>query len=167
MSYTKTTWVAGDVITATKLNKLEEGAGDINGEYTPTVWVAGDVITAVKLNKLEQGVADASGGDFVYVAEEQTITFTEGEGSIVIDATQLVNHDPVLIKIKEDNLNGTGHFTYIAEDDQTFNLLCGSTTYDPLGLEIYTEDGSTWKMMSTNNTMTEPRTVTIIKMPEF
>lgn len=28
--------------------------------YTPTVWETGDVITAEKLNKAEQGIADAS-----------------------------------------------------------------------------------------------------------
>ena len=30
--------------------------------YTPTTWVAGDTVTATKLNKLEQGVANAGSG---------------------------------------------------------------------------------------------------------
>jgi len=30
--------------------------------YEPTVWATGDVITSTKLNKLENGVAEASGG---------------------------------------------------------------------------------------------------------
>ena len=30
--------------------------------YTPTEWVSGDVITAAKMNKLENGVANAGGG---------------------------------------------------------------------------------------------------------
>lgn len=30
--------------------------------YTPTTWKDGDVITAVKMNKIEQGVANVSGG---------------------------------------------------------------------------------------------------------
>jgi hypothetical protein len=33
--------------------------------YTPTNWATGDVITAVKLNKLEQGVASAGGATVV------------------------------------------------------------------------------------------------------
>ena len=33
--------------------------------YTPTVWKEGDVVTSSKLNKLEKGVADASGGGLV------------------------------------------------------------------------------------------------------
>ena len=30
--------------------------------YEPTVWASGDVITSTKLNKLENGLAEASGG---------------------------------------------------------------------------------------------------------
>lgn len=30
--------------------------------YTPTVWANGDTITATKLNKIENGIADAGGG---------------------------------------------------------------------------------------------------------
>lgn len=33
--------------------------------YTPTNWVTGDTITATKLNKLEQGVANAGGGGLI------------------------------------------------------------------------------------------------------
>lgn len=33
--------------------------------YTPTTWAAGDTVTATKLNKLEQGVANASPWDAV------------------------------------------------------------------------------------------------------
>ena len=30
--------------------------------YTPTTWVTGDKVTATKLNKIEQGIANAGGG---------------------------------------------------------------------------------------------------------
>ena len=30
--------------------------------YTPTTWVTGDTVTATKLNKIEQGIADSGGG---------------------------------------------------------------------------------------------------------
>ena len=30
--------------------------------YTPTTWTTGDTITATKLNKMEQGIASAGGG---------------------------------------------------------------------------------------------------------
>lgn len=42
--------------------------------YTPTTWVTGDTITATKLNKLEQGVANAGGGNGGTVFYEVTTT---------------------------------------------------------------------------------------------
>lgn len=36
--------------------------------YTPTTWVTGDTITATKLNKMEQGIADSGGYDLVLSA---------------------------------------------------------------------------------------------------
>ena len=34
--------------------------------YTPTTWVTGDTITATKLNKMEQGIAGAGAGDILF-----------------------------------------------------------------------------------------------------
>lgn len=62
MSYEPTTWVTGDIITATKLNNIESGVQSVSSSYTPTTWVTGDIITAVKLNNIEQGIANAGGG---------------------------------------------------------------------------------------------------------
>lgn len=36
--------------------------------YTPTTWVTGDTITATKLNKMENGIASAGGGFSQYTA---------------------------------------------------------------------------------------------------
>ena len=33
--------------------------------YTPTTWTTGDTITATKLNKIEQGIAGAGGGGLI------------------------------------------------------------------------------------------------------
>lgn len=38
--------------------------------YTPTNWVTGDTVTATKMNKLEQGVANAGGGGLVTVTSD-------------------------------------------------------------------------------------------------
>lgn len=62
MSYEPTTWVTGDIITATKLNNIESGVQSVSSSYTPTTWATGDIITAVKLNNIEQGIANAGGG---------------------------------------------------------------------------------------------------------
>ena len=42
--------------------------------YTPTTWVTGDTITAVKLNNMEQGIANAGGmvaPTFTEIGEQQ------------------------------------------------------------------------------------------------
>ena len=45
--------------------------------YTPTNWKNGDVVTSTKLNKLEQGVANAGGVTVLsVVADPQTMTVT-------------------------------------------------------------------------------------------
>ncbi len=35
--------------------------------YTPTTWVTGDDVTATKLNKIENGIANAKGNPYAYV----------------------------------------------------------------------------------------------------
>ena len=43
--------------------------------YTPTTWATGDTITATKLNKIENGIASAGGYDLVIVADATSHTF--------------------------------------------------------------------------------------------
>lgn len=62
MSYTPTNWESDDVVTATRMNALENAVGDMNMSYTPNTWVDGDVLTAAKMNALEQAVASGGGG---------------------------------------------------------------------------------------------------------
>ena len=40
--------------------------------YTPTTWTTGDTITATKLNKIENGIASAGGYDLVLLADGTT-----------------------------------------------------------------------------------------------
>lgn len=40
--------------------------------YTPTSWTTGDTITASALNKIEQGIADAGGGGAVIITDNGT-----------------------------------------------------------------------------------------------
>lgn len=42
--------------------------------YTPTEWVCGDIITAEKLNKLENGLADCCGGSAPLVVSVNSMT---------------------------------------------------------------------------------------------
>lgn len=47
--------------------------------YTPTVWANGDTITATKLNKMENGIADAGSGGGGGGALIVTATSSEGQ----------------------------------------------------------------------------------------
>lgn len=52
--------------------------------YVPTEWVTGDVITAVKLNKAENGIAAASvSGEIVAEADGGSLTLTKTYAQIV------------------------------------------------------------------------------------
>ena len=44
--------------------------------YTPTTWVNGDTITAQKLNKMEQGIAEGGGGAFMVTDDAGTLDQT-------------------------------------------------------------------------------------------
>lgn len=49
-------WVNGEVITATKLNSMENGVGENNMSYEKHTWETGELITAEKLNHMEEGI---------------------------------------------------------------------------------------------------------------
>ena len=70
--------------------------------YEPTVWAAGDVVTATKMNKIEQGISENSGGgstglvvnreeeDGVYILSERFSTIAdciESGGTVYIHGT--------------------------------------------------------------------------------
>jgi hypothetical protein len=79
MSYTPTEWESADIVTATRMNKLETAVGDMAMSYTPNTWSDGDILTADKMNALEQAVASGGGGSSDFSTAEVTIS---GELSI-------------------------------------------------------------------------------------
>ena len=50
-------WVAGEIISAEKLNQMEAKIKSIDIDYEKTNWQDGDIITAEKLNKMELGLS--------------------------------------------------------------------------------------------------------------
>lgn len=66
--------------------------------YTPTNWVTGDTVTATKLNKIEQGIAEAAGGkydvyDFVISrVDNGTPVIEKGVWSDIYDLLQAKEH---------------------------------------------------------------------------
>jgi len=91
MSYEPTTWVTGDIITATKLNNIESGVQSVSSSYTPTTWATGDIITATKLNNIEQGIANAGGGSSDFSTAE--VTIANNTGSLVTFDSPLIEED--------------------------------------------------------------------------
>lgn len=83
MSYEPTTWVTGDIITATKLNNIESGVQSVSSSYAPTTWTTGDIITATKLNNIEQGIANAGGGSSDFSTAQVTIVNESGYNRIL------------------------------------------------------------------------------------
>lgn len=74
MSYTPTEWEPTDVVTATRINALEQAVGDMNMSYTPNTWSDGDILSAEKMNALEQAVASGGGGSSDFSTAEVLIT---------------------------------------------------------------------------------------------
>ena len=76
--------------------------------YTPTEWKNGDVITAEKLNKIENGIKDIPNDDFyitiTYINEvtmdktfeEITEAYTQGKRLLV----KLVNHNNAILPLR-------------------------------------------------------------------
>lgn len=79
MSYTPTEWVTGDIVTAEKLNKLENAvANGVVPEYTSAD--KGKVLT----------LGDGSGSEMVVAVPEQTVTITGGQPEPLSDADESV-----------------------------------------------------------------------------
>ena len=55
-NYSKTTWQDEDIIQADNLNNIEQSINQINDEYTPHTWVEGEEITAEKLNNINTSI---------------------------------------------------------------------------------------------------------------
>ena len=79
MSYTPTEWESTNVVTATRMNALEQAVGDMNMSYTPNTWSDGDILSADKMNALEQAVASGGGGSSDFSTAQ--VTFDNSAGA--------------------------------------------------------------------------------------
>lgn len=55
-NYSKTTWQDNDIIQADNLNNIEQSINQINNEYTPHTWADNEEITAEKLNNINNSI---------------------------------------------------------------------------------------------------------------
>lgn len=102
MSYTPTEWESTDVVTATRMNTLEQAVGDMNMSYTPNTWSDGDILSAEKMNALEQAVASGGGGSSDFTTAEVTIINDSNNdnlsfyGSVCLEADALGEGSPAM-----------------------------------------------------------------------
>ena len=93
--------------------------------YTPTVWVTGDVITAVKLNKAENGIAAASVAELPSVSDtdEGKVLTVDSSGDWVAAASHVVlsvtidNEDTLHLGKSWDDLKGLSGIPVFAQFD--------------------------------------------------
>ena len=77
MSYISHTWKNADLITAERLNAIEQGVAEMSSGYTPHTWQNNEQITAEKMNHIENGIKNGSNGEFS-IAEVTIIPIIEG-----------------------------------------------------------------------------------------
>ena len=124
MSYTPTEWESTDVVTAVRMNALENAVGDIDMSYTPNVWSDGDILTADKMNALEQAVASGGGGSSDFSTAEVTITNNKND-TLAINVPMIVSEDGFSALIIADNVD-------IGENQYTVPLYQGVAFIMPL-----------------------------------
>lgn len=113
--YTPTNWISDDVVSASRMNKLEQAIGELNMSYTPNIWKDGDVLTAAKMNALEQAVASGGGGGGSSDFSTATVTLNQEAiiyGSFVRDGI-----------IYMDNNNYTSCTLVIGENGAAIEVL--------------------------------------------
>lgn len=100
--------------------------------YTPTVWKSGDVVTSTKLNKIEQGIANAGGGGgafFVPITYQSGAT-TAGKtaGEIV---TAIANGSNILFTEEEESGTNYYPLTYsfVGDGDYAFAFIADTETH--------------------------------------
>ena len=79
--------------------------------YTPTTWTTGDTITATKLNKIENGIASAGGAlicNFSFDGEDYYLDKTAGE---IYDALISGTPAYILLSYGTLGASGTGTYT--------------------------------------------------------
>lgn len=94
--YEKHNWVNGELITATKLNSMENGVGENNMSYEKHTWETGELITAEKLNHMEEGI---EGGGSLDLHPKITMNVTvQGNSAWMINNALIVNDGLAVIQ---------------------------------------------------------------------
>ena len=100
--------------------------------YTPTNWTTGDTITATKLNKMEQGIAEGGGGVGIDVVFFEIGGVWQSRGLSYADAHEkMSNGEPLLAlyyNMSTGWQTGFGNFNSITLSDNSIIFLIYSTS---------------------------------------
>ena len=113
--------------------------------YTPTNWQNGDVVTAEKMNKLENGVTNADKGALVVNVVDSVLdkTWQEIHDAFVVGTNIIVHsvdesriHEQLVMEIAVDSLEnlymvGTHGAAFIANSANGYPIPA-ETAYDPV-----------------------------------
>ena len=118
--------------------------------YEPTIWQTGDVITAEKLNKIEQALYELSGGGgdeppagYVTIAPEQSVTYSDVSVELeVVEGYEYPESLPTNLEVYINDVQATyseSHYYYAPINSNCF----GFVELDrPLPYTIYFEDAN-------------------------
>ena len=131
-------WENGELITATKLNSMENGIGENNMSYEKHTWETGELITAEKLNHMEEGIE--SGGELhnpkltINVTAQSNIPIVEQLGLLngnIVTGTDaylyLKNNE--FMSYPYDELPEDG-VVYFSDEERTKTVTCYVANYN-------------------------------------
>ena len=130
--------------------------------YTKTIWQDGDIITSEKLNKMEQGIYDTSnsnnnGGTFYIKAEleqgkvvdsftitlvnnvtgQQILDAINNDMSIIVKAKYSMSEDLIMAPLIYYHFSGGQHVFYFADSVNAMNVtLYSSSLSDNLATDL-------------------------------
>ena len=105
--------------------------------YTPTTWTTGDTITATKLNKMEQGIASAGGGyDFVITGDYENsdwdnVTLASGSYSDLVTMLQNDTIPSGILYFNYDDAVRIGTLAVIKDLSADDIISCGFVIFTP------------------------------------
>ena len=109
--------------------------------YTPTNWKSGDIVSAEKLNKLEQGLAECCGGGTPLMVNTTAVNGIGGMITFTLDKTWQEIHDAFMngTSVLINETNGTELVSGVFNVENDYTITVGAN--DPISLSTETADG--------------------------
>lgn len=140
-------WENGELITAVKLNNMEDQIEENNMSYEKHTWETGELITADKLNHMEEGIEGGGGGymGLKGISIPVTYVFPEDASYTAADITNVSMRSCIFIGESQIEFNDTpvGDFSnwdlpFIEEN--TTSLFVDAVYVDDTGFMLKTSN---------------------------